>query len=94
MQDFSLRGSKASADDTTVKLDAFTVAAKRDMAASDIAEVESFDPRTGSWSPLPSMLTPRHGLGGVAQGGRVFAIEGGPQPGLAFSSALEYLDVP
>ena len=37
VQDFSLRSSKASADDTTVKLDAFTVAAKRDMAASDVA---------------------------------------------------------
>ncbi|MCX6941929.1 MAG: carboxypeptidase regulatory-like domain-containing protein, partial [Verrucomicrobia bacterium] len=31
VQEFSLRSSKASAEDTTVKLDAFTVAAKRDM---------------------------------------------------------------
>ena len=37
VQEFSLRSSMASADDTTVKLDAFTVAAKRDMAASDVA---------------------------------------------------------
>ena len=37
VQEFSLRSSKASVDDTTVKLDAFTVAAKRDMAASDVA---------------------------------------------------------
>ena len=37
IQDFSLHGSKAASDDTTVKLDAFKVAAQRDMAASDIA---------------------------------------------------------
>jgi hypothetical protein len=62
--------------------------------STTIAETEVFDPATRTWSPLPPMLTPRHGLGGVAQGSRVFAIEGGPQPGLAYSSALEYLDVP
>jgi N-acetylneuraminic acid mutarotase len=59
-----------------------------------IAEVELFDPRTGRWRSLPDMRTPRHGLGGVALGRRVFAIEGGPTPGFAFSSALEFLDVP
>ena len=36
-RDFSLRSSKDAAADATVRLDAFTVAAKRDMAASDIA---------------------------------------------------------
>ena len=36
-RDFSLRSSKDATTDATVKLDAFTVAAKRDMAASDIA---------------------------------------------------------
>ena len=36
VQDFTLRGSKAPSDDP-VKLDAFTVAAQRDMAASDVA---------------------------------------------------------
>jgi hypothetical protein len=40
------------------------------------------------------MITPRHGLGGVAKGGRMFALEGGPQPGLHFSRALEFLDIP
>ena len=40
------------------------------------------------------MITPRHGLGGVARGGRVYALEGGPQPGLAYSRAIEYLDLP
>jgi non-specific serine/threonine protein kinase len=59
-----------------------------------IAEVELFDPRTRRWSSLPAMRTPRHGLGGAALGRRVFAIEGGPRPGFAFSSTIEYLDVP
>jgi N-acetylneuraminic acid mutarotase len=61
---------------------------------STIAEVELFDPRTGRWRALPEMRTPRHGLGGAALGNRVFALEGGPQPGFAFSKTLEFLDVP
>ena len=59
-----------------------------------IGEVEMFNPRTGRWRALPDMRTPRHGLGGAALGNRVFAVEGGPQPGLAFSNAIEFLDVP
>ena len=58
-----------------------------------IAEVELFNPRTRRWRALPDMLTPRHGLGGAALGNRVFALEGGPQPGFAFSNAIEFLDV-
>jgi N-acetylneuraminic acid mutarotase len=58
-----------------------------------IGEVELFDPRTRRWDALPDMLTPRHGLGGVGLGNRVFALEGGPEPGLAFSNAIEFLDV-
>ena len=46
------------------------------------------------WSALPDMRTPRHGLGGAALGNRVFALQGGPQPGLSFSNAIEFLDVP
>ena len=59
-----------------------------------IPEVELFNPRTRRWRALPDMRTPRHGLGGAALGNRVFAVEGGPEPGLAFSSAIEFLDVP
>ncbi len=59
-----------------------------------IAKVELFDPRARRWRALPDMRTPRHGLGGAAIGNRVFALEGGPQPGLAFSNAIEFLDVP
>ncbi len=59
-----------------------------------ISEVELFDPRTNRWRRLPDMRTPRHGLGGTALGNRVFAVEGGPRPGLAFSDAIEFIDVP
>ena len=58
-----------------------------------IGPVELFSPRTRRWRSLPDMRTPRHGLGGVALGNRVYAIEGGPRPGLHFSSAVEFLDV-
>jgi Kelch motif len=58
-----------------------------------IEEVEVFSPSAGGWSRLPDMVTPRHGVGGAAKGLRVYALEGGPRPGLAFSSALEYLDL-
>lgn len=59
-----------------------------------IAAVELFDPRNRSWRSLPDMRTPRHGLGGAVLGRRVYAIEGGPSPGLFFSAAIEFLDVP
>jgi hypothetical protein len=58
-----------------------------------IGPVELFSPRTRRWRSLPGMRTPRHGLGGAALGDRVYALEGGPQPGLHFSSAVEFLDV-
>jgi N-acetylneuraminic acid mutarotase len=67
---------------------------KLDGSGETIAATESFNPGTGEWTSLPDMRTPRHGLGGVARGNRVYAIEGGPRPGLAFSSAIEFLDVP
>jgi N-acetylneuraminic acid mutarotase len=59
-----------------------------------IPQVEVFDPRSRGWTRLPDMRTPRHGLGGVAVGNRVFALEGGTSPGLSTSRALEFLDVP
>ena len=42
---------------------------------------------------LPDMPVPRHGLGVVAQGRRVFTVQGGPQPGFHFSNAIEALTV-
>ena len=62
-------------------------------AAGTIGEVESFDPRTRRWRYEPRLPTPRHGLGAVAFGGRIFVLEGGPQPGLFYSDAAEALRV-
>ena len=56
-----------------------------------IATVYGFDPARGRWQPLPDLLTPRHGLGVVALGGRVWAVAGGPKPGLSVSGAVESL---
>jgi N-acetylneuraminic acid mutarotase len=63
-------------------------------AAGTIAEVELYDVARRRWTALADMRTPRHGLGAVAYRGRVFALEGGPQPGFAFSNAVEALRVP
>ena len=57
------------------------------------ARSRSSTPRTRRWRRLPDMRTPRHGLGGAARGKRVYAIEGGPQPGFHFSNAIEFLDI-
>jgi len=59
-----------------------------------IASVEMFDPRRRRWSTLPDLRTPRHGLGGVALGNRVFAVAGGVVPGFSVSPTIEFLDVP
>jgi N-acetylneuraminic acid mutarotase len=61
--------------------------------AKTISPVEALDTPGSSWRRLAPMRTPRHGLGGVSFEGRVFAIEGGPQPGFHFSRAIEALSV-
>ncbi|MGZ4250573.1 MAG: Kelch repeat-containing protein [Solirubrobacteraceae bacterium] len=59
--------------------------------AGTIGEVDELDPATGHWTRLPDLPTARHGLGLVAVGPLVYAIEGGPQPGLTTSSVVERL---
>ncbi len=58
-----------------------------------IGDVELFDPARRRWRSLPAMRTPRHGLGGVSLRNRVYAIEGGAQPGFHFADTIEFLDV-
>jgi N-acetylneuraminic acid mutarotase len=65
---------------------------ERDPGGSTIEQAEVYD--GSGWESLPPMLTPRHGLGGAADVDRVFALEGGPQPGGTFSAVVEFLDVP
>jgi hypothetical protein len=62
-------------------------------AAGTIAEVEAYDPARRQWSALPDLRTPRHGLGAVAYRGAIYAFEGGPSPGFAFSATAERLVV-
>jgi hypothetical protein len=58
-----------------------------------IYEVYAYGIATKRWRRLADMRTPRHGLGVLAYRGRVYAIAGGPQPGLHVSAANEYLPV-
>ena len=57
--------------------------------AGTIASVYAYDLATRRWARLADLPTPRHGLGVVALGGRVYAVGGGPQPGLYVSDANE-----
>ncbi len=50
--------------------------------------------RTGRWRRLADLPTPRHGLGAVAFARDVYAIGGGPEPGLTVTGANEALRVP
>ncbi len=67
------------------------VVAGGEEAAGTIREVEEYDPKRRRWRRLPDMRTPRHGLGVVSRGRTVYTLQGGPQPGLFFSSATEAL---
>ena len=69
------------------------VVAGGEEGAGTIREVELYNPRTRRWRRLPDLPTPRHGLGVVSRGNRVYVAEGGDRPGLAFRRALEALDV-
>jgi non-specific serine/threonine protein kinase len=51
--------------------------------------VFGLDLRSGRWSRLPDLPTPRHGLGVVAFRGTVYVIGGGPHPGLTVTGANE-----
>src|SRR4029453_1552608 len=61
--------------------------------AGTIAPVHAWNPGRGGGGRLPDLQTPRHGLGVVAVGTRVYAVAGGPSPGLTVSGANEYLDL-
>jgi hypothetical protein len=58
-----------------------------------IRVVERYDPARRRWTRLPDLRTPRHGLGVVSRGRRVYAVEGGREPGFHFSRALEVLNI-
>ncbi|HXG75081.1 MAG TPA: hypothetical protein VNJ53_00780, partial [Gaiellaceae bacterium] len=58
-----------------------------------IGEVLAYRIAERRWIRLDDLPTPRHGLGVVALGDRVYALAGGPEPGLTVSAANEALTV-
>jgi hypothetical protein len=62
--------------------------------ATTVPQVDRLNLRTGRWTPLADLPVARHGLGVVADGSLVFAIDGGPQPGLTTSRVVTRLRVP
>jgi N-acetylneuraminic acid mutarotase len=53
------------------------------------ADADAFDTRTGVWTPLSDMPTPRHGIGAAVLAGRVHIPGGAPAEGLAQSDVHE-----
>jgi hypothetical protein len=50
---------------------------------------EAYDARTNTWATLAPLPTPRHGLGAVVLGGRIYTIAGGPAAGSAQTDVVE-----
>jgi N-acetylneuraminic acid mutarotase len=63
-------------------------------SGTTFGRVDSLDPGSGRWTRLADLPQPRHGLGLVASGSLVYAVEGGPHPGLTTSRTVEALRVP
>jgi N-acetylneuraminic acid mutarotase len=55
-------------------------------------EAEAYDPQADAWTVLPPMPTARHGLGAATVGRRIHVLAGGPEAGLSYSGANEYLE--
>jgi hypothetical protein len=72
----------------------FIVSAGGEAPGGTIRTVFAYDTGARRWRRLPNLPTPRHGLGVVGAGGRVYVVAGGRQPGLAgVSGANESLRV-
>jgi hypothetical protein len=72
---------------------AFGGEAPGETPTGTIAATELYRPGPDRWTRLPDMPTPRHGLGGVRVGGRIYAIEGGPVTQASGSKTVEELTV-
>jgi Kelch motif len=71
----------------------FVVAVGGEEESGTFDEAEAYDVEGERWIALPPLSTARHGLGVVADGTTVYVIAGGPEPGLAFSGAVESIDL-
>jgi N-acetylneuraminic acid mutarotase len=54
-------------------------------------EVEAYDPVSAAWTPLPSMPTPRHGIGAAVVDDAVYIPGGGPVEGFGVTGVHEIL---
>lgn len=70
------------------------VSAGGEEVGGTIASVFAYDRAARRWARLADMETPRHGLALAGAGRRLFAIAGGPEPGLTVSGANEWLPIP
>ncbi len=64
---------------------------RRGDAAARSPRCEAYDPGTRRWSSLPPLEQPRHGLGVAAHDGVLYALLGGPTPGLDVSTTATAL---
>ena len=55
-------------------------------------EVEAYDAGADAWKSLPPMLTPRHGTGGVALGGKLYVPGGATREGFGATDVNEAFD--
>lgn len=55
---------------------------------------EAYDPRSNTWEALAPMPTPRHGIGAVAMGDRIFIPGGATAQGFGATAAHEVYTVP
>jgi N-acetylneuraminic acid mutarotase len=55
-------------------------------------EVEAYDASIDTWKSLPPMLTPRHGTGGMAVGGKLYVPGGATREGFGATAVNESLD--
>ena len=64
------------------------------VGPATFAEHEAYGPVTGTWTTLPPLPTPRHGLGVVTLDDAIYVASGGPVPGATFSNVLEIFRLP
>jgi hypothetical protein len=59
-----------------------------------IHAVDAYDVAAARWRSLPPLRLARHGLGGAIVDGRLYALLGGPTPGLSTSRTVQRLALP
>ena len=74
-------------------VDGQLIAVGGEDATSVLDAVQAYDPEAGTWSELPPMVTPRHGLGVFGIGDTLYALGGALGAGHTDSaSTAEALD--